>query len=326
MRSVKAVHLLLWAVAAAVFVVTPFVLDPAKSYLVFFAFTALTHVALAQSWNIIGGYAGQISLGTHAFFGVGAYVIAITWSRGLIGYLDPVGIVGAGCVAAIIAILVGLPLLSKLKGDYFALGTLGLGEILRLLTIQGRGFTGGPTGIMLPSSSFTTIMPHYYIALLIAAFAVILSFYIRRSRVGLALITIRDTEPAAAPVGINVLKYKVLAFAASAFIVGLCGAIQAYYVFQVEPNGFFSLDWTLFPTLMCSLGGAGTLSGPVIGAVFLTAIFELTKQFLPTVHPVFSGLLIILAILFVPSGFLGMKLKRLRHGRSAVIETTSTMK
>ena len=118
--------------------VMPLVFDPKTSYTVYFFFIAFIYVSLAQAWNIVAGYTGQISLGTHAFFGLGGYLIAITWSRGFIGYLDPLGMLMGGCGAAILAIAVGIPLLSKLREDYFALGTLGLGEILRLLTIQGN--------------------------------------------------------------------------------------------------------------------------------------------------------------------------------------------
>jgi branched-chain amino acid transport system permease protein len=130
----------------------------------------------------------------------------------------------AGCAAAILAVIVGIPLLSKLRGDYFALGTLGLGEILRLITVQGGAFTAGPTGILLPSSSFTTLTPHYFIALFLAVFALCVTWYMAKSRIGLALVAIRDDEAAAAASGINILKFKVFAFAVGAFLAGLCGS------------------------------------------------------------------------------------------------------
>ena len=301
---------LLCLVPAALALV-PFVLDPQTSYLVYFLYMTFIYVALTQSWNLIAGYTGQVSLGHHAFFGLGAYVIAIAWSRGLIGYLDPVGMLMAGCGAAILAVLVGTPLLSKLRGDYFALGTLGLGELLRLVTVEGGAFTAGPAGILLPSSSFSTITPHYLIALFLALFAIGITYFMMKSHTGLAIVAVRDDEAAASASGINVLKFKVLTFAVGAFIAGLCGALQAYYIFHVEPQGFYNLNWTLYPVLMCVLGGPGTLFGPVIGAVFLTAAFELAKYFLPSVHPVFSGLLIILAIMFLPTGLVGLKRDRM---------------
>jgi len=294
-----------WTLIVAVCVAVPLVLDPNTSYLVYFLFMTFIYIALAQGWNLVAGYAGQVSLGMHAFFGLGAYVMAMLWSRHLVGYLDPVGLIAAGFGPGILAILVGIPLLSKLKGDYFALGTLGLGEILRLATIQGKDFTGGPGGIMLPSTSFSSIVPHYYIALFLAVFAVALTYGIVKSRIGLVLMAIRDAEPAASACGVNVLTFKVLALALGAFIGGLCGALQANYLFHVEPEGFYNLNWMLYPVLMCVLGGPGTIVGPVIGAVFLSAGLETAKYFLPEIHPVFSGMLIILVILFLPGGLVG---------------------
>ena len=295
---------------AAALAAVPLVFDPQTSYLVFFLFSAFIYVALSQAWNLVAGYTGQVSLGNHAFFGLGAYVIAIGWSRRLIGFLDPFGMIMAGCAAALLGIIVGVPLLSKLRGDYFALGTLGLGEILRLITIQGRSLTAGPTGIFLPSSSFTSIVPYYFIALFLAILAIGTTYYMINSRIGLALLATRDDEAAAAAIGINILKFKVLAFAVGAFLTGLCGALQAYYIFHVEPQSFFSLNWTLYPVLMCILGGAGTISGPVVGAFFLTAAFEVAKYYLPEVHPIFSGLLIILVIIFLPNGVVRLRLGR----------------
>ena len=306
-----------WILGTAALAAVPMVFDPQTSYLVFFLFSAFIYVTLSQAWNLVAGYTGQVSLGNHAFFGLGAYVIAIGWSRGLIGFLDPFGMIMAGCAAALLGIIVGVPLLSKLRGDYFALGTLGLGEILRLITIQGRALTAGPTGIFLPSSSFTSLVPYYFTALFLAILASGTTYYMINSRIGLALMATRDDEAAAAAIGINILKFKVLAFAVGAFLTGLCGALQAYYIFHVEPQSFFSLNWTLYPVLMCILGGAGTIAGPVVGASFLTAAFEVAKYYLPEIHPIFSGLLIILVIIFLPHGVVRLRLGRILRRKGA---------
>ncbi len=311
MKLSKPALVVLAAAILAACCAVPFLFNPDTSYLVYFLFMSFLYVALAQAWNLVAGYTGQVTLGLHAFFGLGAYVVAILWSRHLVGYLDPLGMLAAGCGAAILAVLIGIPLLSKLKGDYFALGTLGLGEILRLATIQGRDLTGGPVGIMLPSGSFTSIVPHYFVALFIAVLAIGITLYMTRSRIGLALVAVRDVEPAASASGINILKFKVLVFAVAAFVVGLCGALQAYYIFHVEPQGFYSLNWTLYPVLMCILGGAGTITGPIVGALFLNAVFEAANYFLPEIHPIFSGLLIILAIIFLPTGVIGVRVRRI---------------
>ena len=109
--------------------------------------------------------------------------------------------------------------------------------------------------------------------------------------------------------GIGVLRYKLFPFAVYAFISGLCGSLQAYYLFHIHPQNFFGLSWTLYPILMCVLGGGGTFTGPVIGAFVLTGVFEMAKIWVPLIHPIISGTLIILAILFLPEGLIRMKLK-----------------
>jgi branched-chain amino acid transport system permease protein len=292
----------LLVLVTALFAAVPLILDSEKSYYVYFLFMAFTFIALSQSWNLVAGYAGQISLGQHAFFGLGAYVIAIGWGQEIIGFFDPLGMILSGLIPAILAVAVGIPLLSKLRGDYFALGTLGLGEILRLVFIQGGALTGGSAGLMLPSSSYTSMLPYYFIALFLAVFATVVTYLMVQSSLGWALKAVRDDETAAAANGINILKYKVLAFAVGAFMAGLCGSLQAYYLFHIHPQNFFGLNWTLYPILMCVLGGVGSITGPVIGAIFLTAIFELSKILLPEIHPIFSGLLIVLTVIFLPDG------------------------
>lgn len=291
----------------AVFSGIPLAFDPETSYLVYFLFMAFIYLALAQSWNLVAGYTGQISLGLHAFFGLGAYVIAIGWTQGYTGYFDPLAMFMSGLIPALVAVAVGIPLLSKLRGDYFALGTLGLGEILRLIFTQGRTLTGGSAGLMLPSGSYTSMTPYYFTALFLAVLATAVTLFMAKSSVGWALIAIRDDETAAEANGVHVLKYKVLAFAAGAFIAGLCGSLHAYYLFHIHPQNFYGLNWTLYPILMCVMGGSGSITGPIIGAFFLTVVFEAAKIWLPEIHPIFSGALIILTIMFLPDGLVRIR-------------------
>ncbi len=291
------------------FFLFPFLVDPEESYLVYFFFLTFLYIALAQGWNLVAGYAGQASLGQHAFFGLGAYLTAMTWKAGWTGYLDPLGIFISGAGSAILAIAIGIPLLSKLRGDYFALGTLGLGEMLRVVFTQGGSLTGGPVGLMLPSSAYQSMRPYYFIALFIALFALLSIWLLVRSRVGLALVAIREDEQAAAANGIYVLKFKILAFAVGAFFTGLCGSLYGYYLFHIHPTGFFSLSWALLPVLMTILGGIGTLMGPIIGAFLLAVVFELANLWLPEIHPIFSGAFIILVMLFLPQGITSLGAK-----------------
>ena len=295
----------LTVIVTAVLALVPLVLDSEKNYLVYFLFLTYCHIVLAQGWNLAAGYTGQISLGQHAFFGLGAYTTALIWRADFFGmnhYFNPLTMVLSGLVPMVFAVAIGVPLLSKLHGDYFALGTLGFGEIVKVVVMKGRGFTGGPIGVILPSSVYETLRPHYWTALFLAFAATAVIYLIARSRMGLALVAVREDETAALSNGINILKYKVLALAICAFLVGLCGSLYTYYLFHVSPDGFLILKWTIYPILMCVMGGSGTVIGPVLGTVLMTGVFTLANIWFPAIHPIFSGIIIILVMLFMPNG------------------------
>jgi branched-chain amino acid transport system permease protein len=294
----------------AVLAFLPFILDAETSFTIYFLYLTFIYIAMAQGWNLVAGYAGQASLGQHAFFGLGAYVTAICWRDGLTGYLDPLAMMLSGAVAVLLAIVVGLPLLAKLKGDYFALGTLGLGEVLRVVFIQGGKMTGGPVGIMLPSISYQSMRPYYLIALGVATVALLVIYILIHSRIGLGLVAIREDEQAAEANGIPVLRMKILAFAVGAFFTGESGSLTAYYSFHVPPGGVFTLTRGLLPRLMTILGGIGTFWGPVIGALILSGVFELANIWMPELHPLISGLFIVLITIFMPNGVVSLVKKQ----------------
>jgi len=209
-----------------------------------------------------------------------------------------------GLVAAVAAIIIGLPLLSKLRGDYFALGTLGFGEIVKVMFINGGDFTGGAFGVVAPAGTFDTLLPHYLVGLGLMVGTALAIHLLMRSRYGLALIAVRDDEMAASANGIDVLRVKVAAFAGSAFIAGIAGSLYTYYIFHVGPDSVFDLDWMLLPLMMTVVGGTGTLLGPILGAFVMYAVFDLARIVVPDYHPVISGLTIILAMLFLPKGLM----------------------
>jgi branched-chain amino acid transport system permease protein len=312
MKDLK--YVILGVLVAVLLVFVPFFSDSEKSYVIYFLFLTFCHIILTQGWNLVAGYTGQISLGVHAFFALGAYTTAMVWRadlfKGMTGYyFDPATMILSGLVSVIFALAIGIPLLGKLHGDYLALGTLGFGEILKVAFIKGGQFTGGNIGIMLPSSVYTTMKPHYWTALLVAFLATAIVYHLSRSRIGLALMAIREDETAASSSGINVLKYKVFAFAVSAFLAGVCGSLYAYYLFQVSPDGFLILRWTLYPVLMCVIGGSGTVVGPIVGSLVMTAVFSAASIYFPTIHPIFSGIIIILVMLFMPNGIVQLRQK-----------------
>ena len=292
------------------FAAVPFFLNVETSYFAYFLFLSFCYIITAQGWNFVAGYAGQLSMGQHAFFGLGAYTTAIIWLHDITKtgyYFDPVTMILSGLVPVILAIAVGIPLLSRLRGDYFALGTLGLGEIIKVVFVKGGAFTGASDGLHLPSTLFESMKPYYWTGLFLAFFATAVVYVLTRSRVGLALRAIREDQTSAASHGIHILKYKIFAFAVGAFLAGVCGSLFAYYLFHINPDSVLKLDWTLYPILMCVIGGNGTIMGPVIGAFFMTAVFSLADIYFVQIHPILAGLLIIIVMKFMPRGLIGLK-------------------
>ena len=301
--------IILTVLVTIAFAIVPFFLDVNTSYIGYFLFLSFCYTVISQGWNLVAGYTGQISMGQHAFFGLGAYTTAIIWVRDLTKtgyYFDPVTMFLSGLVPVILAIIIGIPLLSRLRGDYFALGTLGVGEIIKVVFIKGGAFTGASDGLHLPSRVFESMKPYYWTGLFLAFFATAVVYFLTRSRVGLALRAIREDETSAASHGIHLLKYKIFAFAVGAFLAGLCGSLYGIYLFHINPDAVLKLDWTLYPILMCVIGGNGTIMGPVIGAFFMNALFAVTDIYLAQVHPIVAGMLIVLVMKFMPRGLIGL--------------------
>ncbi|MBN1320304.1 MAG: branched-chain amino acid ABC transporter permease [Thermoleophilia bacterium] len=304
----------------------PFWLDVDTSYIGYYLFITCVYLTVAQGWNLVAGYTGQISLGTHAFFGLGAYTMAGLWLNGigLYFFFDVSLMIVAGIAPAILATLIGLLLLSRLKGDYLSFGTLGLAQIVYVLFVKGGKITGGANGIYLDASYFSTMRVYYWVALLVAVLSTVAVWLLTRSSFGLALKAIREDDISAASHGINVLKYKVLAFVIGAFLTGLAGSIYGYYLFHLEPASVFNMNWLFYPILMVVLGGTGTIIGPVIGSLICSALFAYGDIYFGGYHPIFSGLLIILVMRFMPGGIMGLvsKMPALWQRKKGAVVTT----
>ncbi len=295
-------------VILVIFATLPFFVDVDNSYVGYYIFITCVYLTVAQSWNLVAGYAGQISLGQNAFFGLGAFTMAGLWLNG-IGiwfFFDVTLLIAAGIVPAILAILVGVPLLIRLKGDYFAFGTLGMSMIVSILFFKGGDLTGGANGVWLDASSFSGMRVYYWVGLLVAFLATLAVFLLTNSKIGRALKAIREDDISAASHGINVLKYKVMAFAIGAFMAGVAGALYGYYIFHLEPATAFSLNWLFYPILMVVLGGTGTIIGPVIGSLIVSALFAYGDVYFGGFQTIASGLLIILVMRFMPTGLMGL--------------------
>ncbi len=304
------VLLLIGAVVILAFATLPFYMNVDTNYAAYYLFIVFVYIIIAQGWNLVAGYAGQISLAANSFFGLGAYTTGIIWLRNLThtGYFfDPVTMLLSGILPIILAIIIGIPLLSRLRGDYFSFGTLGVGQILTVFALKLRGLTGGADGLHLPATVYTSFKPYYWVGLLVAILSIVFVYVIMRSHWGLALKAIREDETSAASHGVNILKYKIIAFAASACLAGLAGNLYSYYLFLINPAADMNLNWIIYPVLMVVLGGSGTIFGPVIGSFFVSALFVYGSIYLKSTHPILTGAMIILVMKFMPSGLMGLK-------------------
>jgi branched-chain amino acid transport system permease protein len=272
----------------------------ASRYVVYLCYLICINVALAQSWNLIGGYTGLVSLGHVAFFGIGAYTTFLL-IRGVGAPILLAAAVG-GVVSAGFAVAMS-PTIFRFRGIYFTIGTLVLAEALRIWMINW-GWTGGAQGLNVPSQSVPPLTTFYFIALALAAGTTLLLAVILRNRLGLALRAIRDNEDAAQNMGINTFRTKLAALSLSAFMAGLTGGIHAVKLSVIEPYSMFSANWTISTINVVIIGGIGTLLGPIVGSIAITFLSDLLAN-LYAVHLILTGLIFILVIRFLPAGLWG---------------------
>jgi branched-chain amino acid transport system permease protein len=274
--------------------------------------------AMTQSLNVIAGFTGYADFGNVVFFGLGAYTTASLMTQGGLDFL-PAWVLGGG-VAAAAAGLLGWPLL-RLRGHYFAIATIGVLEAVREIASNLAVFGGG-MGITLPVFAGTPDAFYrriYYVLLAVVAAYTVLARAIARSRFGYALRAIKADEEAASVMGVHTTRYKILAWALSAACTGLVGGVYAYWLKYIEPPFVFDILLSVKCWIMMLLGGAGTVLGPLAGAV----LFELLSvliwgQFLRG-HLLILGLAIIAVVLFMPTGF--MDLVRRRVSLDSVVDT-----
>ena len=267
-------------------------------------FLSFIFITLAISWNMVGGYAGQVSFGYAAFFGTAAYTTAILWSR---YQWQPVFTLPvAGLAAVVVALLVGLPCF-RLLGPYFSIATIGVGEAFRVLALNLDQLTGGASGLNLPLSVPSKSW-FYWSGLALALIAVSVSAWMRASRFGLGLFALRMDQDAAESLGLNSTLYKNVAHCLSAFFVGVAAGLYVVYFSYVHPNQVFGFDLSIGMVLMGVIGGVGTLWGPVFGAAIYYPIRQLilSQSNLVAFNLLAYGGLLIAIILFEPGGLLGL--------------------
>jgi branched-chain amino acid transport system permease protein len=258
--------------------------------------------ALGLAWNLVGGYAGQLSLGHVAFFGVGAYGLAIFTQLGISVWL---ALFLAAVVATLFAAVIGV-ISFRLRGPYFALATIAFGEVLRL-TATNLNITGGAIGLTMPGLFVgRTFWRSYYLAAVVLVVIAFLSnYWTSRSRFGYYLMAIREDEDTASAVGINTARCKLQSLLMSAFLTALAGALYGSAFQFIVPDSILTLDISIQIAIITMLGGAGTLLGPIVGAVLLLTASEAFKNEFKESHLLIYGILIVLVVLFLPEGIVG---------------------
>lgn len=275
-------------------------------YIVSLLLDILTWIALTESWIILSGFTGYISLGHSAFFGIGAYVMAISWTT--LPY--PLIILISATSGMALAFAIGFPVL-RVRGPYFVILTLGLSEFAKYIFINYEVNVKGTVGrILLGVPSIKTL----YFSLLVIAFSTILCAYlIQRSRFGYGLFSIREDEEAAESLGIDTSVFKWLAFGISAFFPGAVGSVMALRRTYIDPYSVFDPIVSFQIIVMAFLGGTRKLHGPVLGAFILTLISEILWARYPHYYMIILGVVLVLIVKYLPSGVLeiGGKLNRL---------------
>ena len=287
--------------ACALLTAAPAIVSP---FLIQFLINFFMLAILAESWNIIGGFTGYASFGNAGFFGVGAYTtgVLLTVARWPFALALPAG----GAAAMAFAALVGLAVL-RLRGQYFAIATLGVTETTREI-VTNLSVTGGGGGLNLPMVK--SPLPFFYLMLSVLALAVLTSLWIARARFGYGLRAIREDEDAASALGIPAARYKTAAFALSGGLAGLAGGAYGYWITFLDPGEVFKVSWTIRMIIIAVFGGVGTVFGPLLGAAVLVSIFEGLSTHLETLAELCNGLVVIAVVLFLPKGLVDALARR----------------
>lgn len=271
------------------------------------------YALLGGSWNILGGYAGQVSLGHAMFFGIGAYVSTMFYQWW--GINPWIGMLVGGLIAVIFSIIIGLPSF-RLRGHYFTIGTIAVAEIV-ITVFTNLQLLNAARGVYLPflepsliNFQFVEKIGYYYIILTFMVIMITVTYAIERSRIGFYLRAIREQPEAATALGVNIAKYKMIAMVISAFFTAIAGTFYAQYVLYIDPHSVMNLMVSVQICLVAVFGGVGTIFGPVLGAFILIPLSEFTRIYLGGTGSGFDlviyGLLIMLIAIYQPSGLLGL--------------------
>ena len=281
-------------VGALVLAVAPFV---ASSYAVVFLIEALALIVFAYCWNLISGYTGYLTLGHIAYFGLGGYAAALAISNGLSWEF---GLLLSALASGVLAFVLG-PVILRLRSMAFAIATFGLSRILESFGYLLPWTNGGSGMYLTPAVSLNAI---FWMLLALAAFTICATYKIDNSIFGLRLLAIRDDQDAARAMGINTLKYKRIALVLSAFPAGMAGALFVYYLAYIDPVNAFLPVRELMVAAGVLLGGIGTVTGPLLGMAIILIAYETLWASLPWLYQIFTGLVLVMTVTFMPRGIL----------------------
>ena len=293
-----------WIIVLVVLALFPVIGIPHSWLLYIFLF--FIYLAMANMWNLLAGYSGLIMLCPAAFIGLAGYTMTIlTWPP----FNMPVfvGVIAGGIVAALFAALISIPVF-RLRGIYFAIGTLVVPEILRVIFLLwrpvGGALHGGGAGYMVKGVTGITMTEVYWFALVIGFISIFLMRYILRSKLGLGLAAIRDNDVSASSTGINIFNVKLTAFAIAAFVMGIAGCI--FYIFQgyIEPSSAYGIRWLLTCLLATVIGGEGIEEGPILGTIVVVFLHFFLARY-AGISLLIQGVILIIIMLFLPQGILG---------------------
>ena len=269
---------------------------------------------LTTSWNLVGGFAGVLPLGHSTFVGIGAYTSTILSLQ--YGISPWIGMIIGGVLAAIAGVVIGMPTF-KMRGAYFALATIAFAEGFRVMVENidhlGPLFLNGPRGLQIPPLNvglanfmFTGKSPYYYIILVMLAAVLILTYVISRSKLGYQLVAGGEEPEAAAALGINVARAKLIAMAMSSFLTALAGTFYARFTLFIHPKSAMSLDLSFEIAFIALIGGRGSIAGPVLGALLLRPVGDFSRIYfgdkLPGLHLIIFGVVLILVMIYQPRG------------------------
>jgi branched-chain amino acid transport system permease protein len=297
-------------VLVAVLAIFPIIGVPGAWLLYLFLF--FIYLAMANMWNLLAGYSGLTFLGPAALIGLAGYTMVIVTWNDLPFYL---GIIGGGVVAAAFAALIALPTF-RMRGIYFAIGTLVVPEVLRNVFYVWKpipgDFIGGGAGYIIKGIRELSLTEFYWLALTVAVVSVLIIYLILRSRLGLGLAAIRDSNRAAASLGVNVFVSKLYAFIIAAFVIGATGAIFYVYQGNIAPVGAFNIRWLMIALLATVIGGIGIEEGPIVGAIVVVFLHFLLSRY-GAWSLFIQGTILVVIMLLVPQGIVGLARGKTRN-------------